>query len=162
MRREEKRPCRTRGKRIGSAPRFGRFCRRCKKRRREGYRRDRWQGSNPSSKPYRCDLPVSEPPSTPTSPSQTDLTQQHTQHQQNTRFFFTLLCYFLLSLANKQKPSKVSRDFPRAMHVPDTRKSFSFFFFPSGNGGWACAKWNRKVFIVVYCRHRHQYIYGAD
>lgn len=147
---EEKRPCRTRGKRIGSAPRFGRFCRRCKKRRREGYRRDRWQGSNPSSKPYRCDLPVSEPPSTPTSPSQTDLTQQHTQHQQNTRFFFTLLCYFLLSLTNKSR-----QKFHGISHAQCTCRTHGrvfLFFFPSGNGGWACAIHNNNkinIFTII-------------
>ena len=64
----EKRPCSPIGQRRGSAPRFGRFCRRYKKRRRAEYRRVRWRGSNPSSKPYRCDLRVSESLSTPSKP----------------------------------------------------------------------------------------------
>jgi len=38
------------------------------KQRREEYRRVRWRGSNPSSKPYRCDLRVSESLSTPSAP----------------------------------------------------------------------------------------------
>lgn len=64
----EKRPCKPIDQRRGSAPRFGRFCRRCKKQRRAEYRRVQWRGSNPSSKPYQCDLRVSESLSAPSSP----------------------------------------------------------------------------------------------